>query len=80
MTYTAEYKLPGQWFWRTVKRVKGDTVEGPTRVIILLDESQIHLPIHAAVKYSKERFLAKKKAMEHQAGQAIPTNDTYGQK
>lgn len=77
--YTAKYKLPGQWFWRKVKNVYGDTVENGTRVLILVGEGQIHLPIDAAVVWSKERFVSRKKDMERDAGQPIITQDTYGQ-
>lgn len=77
MTYSVKYKLKGQWFWRSVKRVKGDFIAQdigtPTRVLILENESRIELPlIGAQFKFSTERFLSIKKNMESEARQTLP--------
>lgn len=77
MTYTVKYKLSGQWFWRSVKRVKGDFVAQdlgtPTRVLILENESRMELPLTGSqFKFSTERFLSIKKNMESEARQTLP--------
>ena len=76
MTYTVKYKLPVQWFWRTIKRVKGDGIleNGAARFFQLDDETRIEIPVQARFIFGKDRFLAIKKNMEKDAGQAIVTN------
>lgn len=70
MTYSLKYKRPGQWFWRTIKNVKGDSfVTDPGIVIsrLIIDENEVRyeIPVDAVFVFSKNRFfsvLAKKQA------------------
>ena len=75
MTYTVKYKLPGQWFRRTIKRVKGDGLveNGQARFFILEDETRIETPVTARFIFDKNRFNTIKKNMEQEAGQPIVT-------
>ena len=75
MTYTVKYKLPGQLFWRTIKRVKGDGIleNRAARFFQLDDETRIEIPVQARFIFGKERFLAIKKNMENESGQQIVT-------
>lgn len=75
MTYTVKYMLPGQWFWRTIKRVKADGIleNGAARFFQRDDETRIEIPVKARFFFSKERFLAIKKNMESESGQQIVT-------
>ena len=77
MTYTVKYKLSNQWFWRTIKRAKGDGIleHNLSRFIILEDESRIEIPVTAQFKFCSKRFLSIKKQMESEAGQTIPTKE-----
>lgn len=81
MTYTVKYKRTKDWFWTTVKKVKGDMTSGAPdghpaiRVLILDDETRLEIPCGDTVfKFSKERFLVIKQNMEREAGQKIPVN------
>jgi len=78
MIYTVKYKQVGAFFWKTIKKVKGDHVANdlPTRprVLILDDESRIEIPTTNMMwEFSHERFILIKKQMESEAGQTIPT-------
>ena len=75
MNYTVKYKQPNQFFWRTIKQVKGDGLleHGKARFFVLEDETRVEIPITAQFKFSKGRFYSIKKEMETQAGQAIVT-------
>jgi len=55
MSYTVKYKLRGQWFWRKVKNVIGDTLVDGRQILILQDDSQIHLPLSSIVVFDKDR-------------------------
>jgi hypothetical protein len=75
MLYSVKYKKPGDWFFRTIKNVKGDGIsEGSSRsrYFILHDETRIELPCSCHFIFSKGRFELIKSMMEQQAGQAIP--------
>lgn len=74
MLYSVRYKLPGQWFFRTIKNVKGDGImpEARNRWLILSDETRIEIPCSAVFKFSVERFMLIQSNMEKEAGQKIP--------
>lgn len=73
MLYTVEYKLAGAWFWRRLRRVKGDLIlkENGNRCIYLEDETRVEIPKTAVVKFSRERFLSIQANMSKEAGQKI---------
>lgn len=79
MTYTVKYKLKGQWFWRTVKRVKGDLVAKdlgvPMRVLVCENETRLELPVEGGqFWFGTERFLVIKQSMEQDARQPLAVN------
>ena len=78
MTYTAKYKLKHQWFWRTVKNIKGDILPKDIpgiRVLILSDEQRVEIPLlDTMFWFSAERFTVIKKQMEKEAKQSILTD------
>jgi hypothetical protein len=79
MTYTVDFKTEKDWFWKKLKKVKGDGIMPdspvPTRFFILDDESRIEIPILGTIfKFSYERFLMIKQNMEREANQDIKTN------
>jgi hypothetical protein len=76
MTYTVSYKKLDSFFWRDVKKVKGDfiatDVDAKPRVLILEDETRLEIPTKDVVfKFSKERFIVIKQNMEKESGQQI---------
>ena len=87
MTYTVKFKCFNNFFWKKLRNVKADGfVEGVfseaganelssrIRYFILQDESRIEIPANTHLfKFSKERFLSIKMAMEHESGQNIKT-------
>lgn len=75
MKYSVKYKKSGQWFFRTIKNIKGDGIcEGGagSRFFILEDETRIELPCSCHFIFSKDRFNFIKAMIESQAGQSIP--------
>lgn len=79
MTYTVKFKTEKNWFWRTLKKVKGDGIMPDstvaTRFFILEDESRIEIPIAGTIfNFSNERFLMIKQNMEREANQDIKVN------
>jgi len=79
MTYTVKFKTEKDWFWKTLKRVKGDGImpdsHVPTRYFILEDETRIEIPITGTLfTFSHERFLVIRQSMEKEANQDIKTN------
>jgi hypothetical protein len=77
MTYTVKYLKKNQWFWRTIKKVKGDyvatDVPGGQRIFILEDETRVEVPgVGTEFVFSSNRFLLIKQQMEEKAGQKIP--------
>lgn len=77
MFYNVKYKKINQWFWRTLKNVKGDgVVEGlNARYFILLDETRVEIPSSCVFEFSQRRFDVIKSTMEKEVGQPITTND-----
>ena len=79
MNYTVKFKTEKNWFWKTLKKVKGDGIMPdsavPTRFFILEDESRLEIPIAGTLfSFSYERFLMIKQSMEKEANQDIRTN------
>jgi len=80
MTYTVKYKTKRQFFWRKLKKVRGDGLMTdspvPTRFFILENESRVEIPVEGTIFYfSSERFLIIKKSMEMEANQEIRVNN-----
>jgi hypothetical protein len=77
MTYTVKYKKVGSWVSKTLRNVKGDgfVEHGNSRFFVLSDESRVEVPT-AGMEFcfSKDRFIAIRKAMEVQTGHPISTN------
>ena len=89
MTYTVLYKKNNGLLWRKLSKVKGDgfvegipsgsnqatlEVSNKIRYFILEDESRIEIPAENHLfKFSKERFLSIKIAMEQESGLNIKT-------
>jgi len=74
MLYSVKYRFSGQWFWRTMKNVKGDGIieGGNSRFFILADETRIEIPVSCEFCFSSKRFEVIKSNMENQVGQTIP--------
>jgi hypothetical protein len=70
-TYKIKYRQPGQWFWRTVKNVKGDGVEGLFRFFQTESDDLIYVSCNAEVIFSKERQAIITHKMSRDAGQPI---------
>lgn len=78
MLYTVKYKLKNQWFWRTVKKVRGDflgtDMPVPCRILTLEDETRIEIPLEGTLfEFSNGRYLTIKKNMEKEANTKIIT-------
>lgn len=76
-TYTVKYKRVGDFFFKKIKKVKGDfiatDVDGKPRVFILDNESRIEIPTVGMIfEFSYERFLLIKQRMDAESGQNIP--------
>jgi len=69
--YKVKYRLHGRRFFKTLKNVVGDGMEGNFRFFALDDESLIHVPWDTEVRFSKERAVAIREKMSKQAGQPI---------
>ena len=39
-TYTVQYKLKGQWFWRRIRHVKGDEFVNGGRALLVITENE----------------------------------------
>jgi hypothetical protein len=76
MVYSVKFKRKNAWFWRTIKKVKGDLISPDlpnVRILILEDESRLEIPLNGTQFYfCPKRFLAIKQKMEQEAGQSIP--------
>lgn len=77
MNYTVRYKKPNQWFFRKIKKVKGDgIIEGSAaRYFILEDDSRIEMPCSCHFVFPVERFSMIKNRMENEARTPIVVND-----
>jgi hypothetical protein len=76
ITYTVRYRKCGSWFWKKIKKVKGDSVlsESKARLFILEDETRREIPTDCEFEFSKERFLSITERMELEARQKITLN------
>jgi hypothetical protein len=70
-TYKVKYRQPGQWFWRTIKNVKGDGVEGLFRFFYTEDDVLIYVSCNAEVVFGKERQAVILSKMSREVGQPI---------
>jgi hypothetical protein len=77
MNYLVKYRKCGAFFWRKIKKVKGDASlmreDGlAMRVFVLEDETRIEIPaLSHEFFFSKDRFLVVTKNMEAAAGQKL---------
>lgn len=70
-TYTVKYRQPGQIFWRTVKNVKGDGVEGMFRFFSTEDDRIIYVSCNAEVIFPAERQALITQKMSREIGQPV---------
>ena len=70
-TYTVKYRQPGKMFWRKIKKVKGDGVEGPFRFFLTEDDYLHYIACDAEVIFPPERQAIKLHQMSKEAGQPI---------
>ena len=84
MTYTVLYKKMGNFFYKKLKKVKGDgfieneiiPTGNPTlkdiRWFMLEDETRIEIPANVHIfKFSKERWVSINQRMSTEAGQPV---------
>lgn len=84
MEYTVKYRLPGQWFWRTIKSVIGDGAyfgnindnffTKDVRVFDTKNGGRVEIPMTAQFVFSEGRYLSIKSDIEKTLGQPIKTN------
>ncbi len=79
MKYTVKYKRQNQWFFRTIKNVKGDgfIVENGvvvSRFFLTEEEDRIEVPVDAIFTFDKGRFFSIQYAKEQQTGQKLNPN------
>ncbi len=74
-SWTVKYKCPGDWFFKTLKRVKSDTfidiTNNKIRTFMTEENVRIDLPADAVVIFSKERFQAILENAEKEAAQKL---------
>ena len=70
-TYSVKYRQPGQIFWRTIKNVKGDAIEGQMRWFLTEDDIILYISCNAEVKFPKERQAIITHKMSREAGQPV---------
>lgn len=76
MLYTVKYKKVGDFFWSTIKKVKGDYIANDIstkpRVLILEDETRVEIPTEGVVfKFDVNRHLCILKNMEKESRQKV---------
>lgn len=74
--FNVKYRKRGQWFWRSIKNVKGDmnqSVCGQAHLMFIFSDESFHLvPIEGTeFKFNKDRHYLILKRMEAEAGQKI---------
>lgn len=76
-TYSARYRLPGDWRWTKVTGIKGDGIEPINQpafqFLYLTNNCYIRLPLNAVVEFSSDRHSAIVEKMEKESGQTIKT-------
>jgi hypothetical protein len=70
-TYKAKYRQPGQIFWRTLRRVRGDGIGEGFRFFVLEDDTMIYVSIDAEVRFPPERATSIERTMSKEAGQPV---------
>lgn len=69
MTYRIRYRVPGQIFWRRLKRVVGDAVEpGLFRWFYLENGQTIFIPLESEVIFYKDRTELEAKKIKQETG------------
>ncbi len=76
MVYTVKYKMPGQFFWRKLKGVKGDGIlfGGPhnetiaSRYFIMTDDSRIEMPVSMMFIFDPLRCRVISEGIRREAG------------
>ena len=66
--YSAKYRLPGEWWWTRVRKIKGDLIDNGKQVLIMADERQVHLPLSAVVVFDRRRYLSIREQVEMESG------------
>lgn len=66
--YSAKYRQPGQIFWRKLKNLRGDGIEGQFRYFLTLDDQYICISIHSEVIFSPDRNASILEKMSKEAG------------
>jgi len=75
-TYTGRYKIKGAWFWKKLRRVKGDWLQDGIKGIVFEDESQLHFPVDAVIiLWDRSRFEHIRNKAESEIGQKIPLKE-----
>jgi hypothetical protein len=69
--YTVKYRQPNQWFWRTIKRVKGDGIEHTYRFFHTEDDKIIFVSQQAEVVFMPDRQREIEKKMSREIGQPV---------
>jgi hypothetical protein len=70
-TYTVKYRQPGQFFWRKIRGVKGDGVEGLFRFFHTEEDQIIYISCNAEVIFPKERQTIITNKLSKEAGQPL---------
>jgi len=70
-TYNVKYRQPGQIFWRTIKGVKGDAIEGSIRWFLTEADSIHYISINAEVIFPPERQTIITQKMSRESGQPV---------
>ena len=70
-TYVVKYRQPGQWFWRKVKNVKGDGVEGMFRYFHMENDSIVYVSCDSEVVFPPERQAIITHKMSCEIGQPV---------
>jgi len=73
-TYTIRYRQPGQLFWRKVRNVKGDGVDGSFRFFHAEDDSILYISSASEVYFPPERQAIITHKMSKEVGQPIQRN------
>jgi len=77
MTYEVKYKRRGQWFYRTINKVKGDGLifdnggVAYMRFFVTEDEVRYEVPTDAVFIFSKGRFFSILENTKKESGQDL---------
>ena len=74
MLYSVKYKRTGSFFWKSIKKIKGDGVIESIahRFFILDDETRVEIPMKNMIfKFDHNRFLAIQQQMEQESAQKM---------